>query len=171
MKLFSATSQNLPAILNIVSDAQSYLASLNIDQWQDGYPQQHIIENDISNQECFIVQNELNKTLGTAMFTRNKEPTYATIEGNWLTDDNAIYGVIHRMAVSNEFRNQGVAKFIFNACEQKLKTDMIKSMRIDTHEDNKGMQGLLNKLGYTYCGVIYLANGDKRLAYEKLIKN
>lgn len=25
--------------------------------------------------------------------------------------------------------------------------------RIDTHANNKPMQGLLNKLGYIYCGV------------------
>ena len=42
-------------------------------------------------------------------------------------------------------------------------------MRIDTHEENLGMQGLLKKLGYHHCGVIYLENNDKRLAFEKLI--
>jgi hypothetical protein len=43
-------------------------------------------------------------------------------------------------------------------------------MRIDTHEDNMGMQQLLKKLGYSYCGVIFLGNEDKRLAFEKLFK-
>jgi hypothetical protein len=28
---------------------------------------------------------------------------------------------------------------------------------------------LLKKLGYVFCGMIYLENSDKRLAYEKLI--
>ena len=42
-------------------------------------------------------------------------------------------------------------------------------MRIDTHVDNTGMQNLLLKLNYNYCGIIYLENGDLRLAYEKLI--
>ena len=92
-----------------------------------------------------------------------------TIEGNWKTKNNATYGVIHRMAVSNKFRGKGIAKFIFFQCEQFLKQNNIKSMRIDTHEKNLGMQGLLKKLGYHYCGVIYLENNDKRLAFEKLI--
>ena len=43
-------------------------------------------------------------------------------------------------------------------------------MRIDTHEQNHGMRTLLKTLNYNYCGVIYLENGDKRLAYEKLIQ-
>jgi RimJ/RimL family protein N-acetyltransferase len=42
-------------------------------------------------------------------------------------------------------------------------------MRCDTHKDNKIMQHTLEKNGYKYCGVIYLDNGDARVAYEKLI--
>jgi hypothetical protein len=33
------------------------------------------------------------------------------------------------------------------------------------------MQSLLKDLKYSYCGEIYLQNGDKRLAYEKLIQS
>ena len=41
-------------------------------------------------------------------------------------------------------------------------------IRIDTHEDNVVMQNLLKKLGFKFCGIIHLKNGDKRLAYEKI---
>jgi hypothetical protein len=75
------------------------------------------------------------------------------------------------MAVTNEFRKKGIAKFIFEQCEQQLLQNNIMSMRIDTHEDNLVMQSLLKKLKYLYCGVIYLDNGDKRLAYEKCLNN
>ena len=30
------------------------------------------------------------------------------------------------------------------------------------------MQHNIEKHGFTYCGIIYLANGDARLAYQKL---
>jgi len=92
-----------------------------------------------------------------------------TIEGDWITKANATYGVIHRMAVANKFRNKGVAQFIFEQCEQLLLKNRVDSMRIDTHQDNLAMQALLTKLKYTYCGVVYLDDGDKRLAYEKRI--
>ena len=39
---------------------------------------------------------------------------------------------------------------------------------VDTHRDNAIMQHNIKKHGFTYCGIIYLANGDKRLAYQKL---
>ena len=42
------------------------------------------------------------------------------------------------------------------------------NIRIDTHKDNKIMQGLLERHGFSYCGIIYLLNGAPRLAYQRL---
>ncbi len=169
MKLVLSKISDLPQITSIIRDAQLFLASNGIDQWQDGYPDESIILNDISNKESYIIKNIEGDAMGIAMFSTKQEPTYLVIEGNWLTDDKSEYGVIHRMAVSSSHRGEGVAKFIFNTCEQLLVENNISSMRIDTHEGNKAMQDLLQKLGYIYCGIIYLDNGDKRLAYEKIL--
>ena len=170
MMTFLPTKEgDLSSVLKIIEEAQAYLKMQNIDQWQNGYPNETAILKDIKNTESYVVKSEDSSLLATAMFTTRNEPTYKRIEGQWLTKNNATYGVIHRMAVSNKFRGKGIAKFIFFQCEQNLKQNNIKSMRIDTHEENLGMQGLLKKLGYHYCGVIYLENNDKRLAFEKLI--
>ncbi len=169
MKFICAKKKDLSEIMHIIGQAQAYLASQHIEQWQNGYPNESAILKDIKNTESYVVKSEDSSLLATAMFTTRNEPTYKHIEGQWLTKNNATYGVIHRMAVSNKFRGKGIAKFIFFQCEQNLKQNNIKSMRIDTHEENLGMQGLLKKLGYHYCGVIYLENNDKRLAFEKLI--
>ena len=42
------------------------------------------------------------------------------------------------------------------------------NIRIDTHRDNRIMQHNIEKYGFTYCGIIYLANGDERFAYQRL---
>ena len=169
MKLQKSTLANIPAIMKIIADAQRYLASLNIDQWQDGYPDKEQIILDIENNDSYIVLNHTNKIIGTTVFTTKSEHTYNKIEGEWLTEKDAQYGVIHRLAVDNDYRKVGLAKFVFEQCENKLKLKGDKSMRIDTHRDNKGMQGLLTQLGYQYCGVIVLESGAERLAYEKLL--
>ena len=41
------------------------------------------------------------------------------------------------------------------------------NIRIDTHRDNRIMRHNIEKHGFAYCGIIYLANGDERLAYQK----
>ena len=42
------------------------------------------------------------------------------------------------------------------------------NIRIDTHRDNKIMQHNLAKYGFEYCGIIHIASGAERLAYQRL---
>ena len=169
MKLVPSTLENIPAIMAIVKDAQNFLANLKIDQWQDGYPDVSQITLDISNNDSYVILNEINDVMGTTVFTTKIEPTYQSIEGSWITNDDSTYGVIHRLAVGDPYRKLGLAKFVFDECENQLRAMDIKSMRIDTHRENKGMQRLLKVRGYEYCGVIYLESGAERLAFEKLV--
>ena len=169
MKIKLSKNVDIPKIMEIINDAKEYLASLHIDQWQNGYPNQAQIENDIKNNESYIVINDKDQIIATSMFTINPEPTYKIIEGNWIIDENKTYGVIHRMAIKKEFRKLGLAKFMFDEFHQQLKTKNIKSLKIDTHEENLGMQSLIKKLDYKYCGIIYTGYGAKRLAFEKII--
>ena len=39
-------------------------------------------------------------------------------------------------------------------------------LRIDTHEDNKVMQHVVEKMGFSRRGIIYVADGSPRIAYE-----
>jgi len=166
MRICNTTQKDLAAIMDIIHYAQRYLASLNIDQWQDGYPDEAQITNDINNEESYVVfDNDI--IIATYMFSTAGEPTYKVIDGNWLTDKETKYGVIHRIAVSESNTNKGIAKFIITYCEKQLISQGITSMRIDTHPDNLGMQHILKKLGYTYCGIITLERGGTRLAFEK----
>jgi len=169
MKIVPAQKTDLASIMKAIKCAQKYLAGLGIDQWQDGYPNEEIILKDIQNKESYLVINENNECTGTTMFSLRPEPTYNIIEGNWLTEGLVKYGVIHRMAVDDQFRSSGFSRFVFDYFENLLIEKGIISMRIDTHEDNQVMQGLLKKRGYHYCGIIYLESGSKRLAFEKLL--
>ena len=169
MKTRLSTFADVPEIMIIIEDAKTYLASQNIDQWQKGYPNTDQVKSDIKNGESYVVVSDDRVIMATSMFTINKEPTYKVIAGNWLVDENDIYGVVHRMAIKKEFRTFGLATFMFHAFHIQLLEKKIKSLKIDTHEENFGMQSLIKKLGYQYCGVIYTGYGDKRLAFEKVI--
>jgi ribosomal protein S18 acetylase RimI-like enzyme len=169
MKIQHSTLDHIPAIMEIIQEVKNHLASLHIDQWQNGYPNAEQIENDIKNGESYVVLNEENQIIATSMFTTNKEPTYKIISGKWKVDETEVYGVVHRMAIKNECRKLGLATLLFNEFHQQLKNRNIQSLKIDTHEENLGMQGLIKKLGYQYCGIIYTNYNAKRLAFEKII--
>jgi ribosomal protein S18 acetylase RimI-like enzyme len=167
MKLVPSTLADVPTIMKIIGDAQRYLAHLKIDQWQDGYPTEEQIRLDIANNDSYVIIYE-SKLIGTTVFTFKNELAYNQLEGEWLTQKDATYGVIHRLAVDDDYRKTGLAKFVFDECEKMVAQNNIESLRIDTHRDNKGMQHMLKKRGYSYCGVIILESGDERLAFEKM---
>jgi GNAT superfamily N-acetyltransferase len=169
MQIKRSTFDNIPAIIEIINDAKEYLASSQIDQWQNGYPNAMQIEQDILKRESYVVLNDKNQIVATSMFTTNPEPTYENIDGKWIYEETKKYGVIHRMAIKKEFRKFGLATLLFEEFHLQLKRNNIKSLKIDTHEDNKAMQTLIKKLGYQYCGIIYTSYKAKRLAFEKVI--
>ncbi len=169
MTIRLSKTEDIPDIMIIIDDAKTYLASQNIDQWQNGYPNTEQVKNDILKDESYVVINDENQIIATSMFTTNSEPTYKIIDGNWIIDESHKYGVIHRMAIKKEFRKFGLATFMFHEFHSILLKKNIESLKIDTHEDNLGMQSLIKKLGYKYCGVIYTSYNAKRLAFEKVI--
>lgn len=59
----------------------------------------------------------------------------------------------------------GITGAIFDWCEK-----ICPNIRIDTHRDNRIMQRVLTKNGFTYFGLIYLKSGAERLAYQRVGK-
>ena len=155
-------------VVEIYELAKAGMRDMGINQWQDGYPNAETFAADI-NKDISVVMEKDGEVVGTAAAYIGHEPTYDEIfEGEWLTD-NKIYGIIHRIAVDPTKRGAGVASSAMSYVYEMCKEKGITSMRCDTHKDNKIMQHTLEKNGYRYCGVIYLENGDPRVAYEKLI--
>lgn len=91
-------------------------------------------------------------------FAIEEDPTYKMIyKGQWLNDKP--YGVVHRIASAGTVRGAGEFCLTWAISQSK-------NLRIDTHEDNVVMQRLLGKLRFQYCGIIYLKNGEPRLAFQ-----
>ena len=169
MRLQLSTSSNIHNILQIINDAKVYLKSKDIDQWQNGYPNQTQIEQDIANNESYVLINDENQVIATSMFSIRPEPTYKLIDGAWKINEKEKYGVIHRLAIDKNYRKKGIASYVLKEFHQKLMKQQIRSLKIDTHEDNHEMQHLVKKLGYVYCGIIFTEYNAKRFAFEKVI--
>ncbi|WP_279232760.1 GNAT family N-acetyltransferase [Intestinibacter bartlettii] len=104
--------------------------------------------------------------VATTVISFAKEKSYENIlDGKWIT--NGDYGVIHRIAVDNTHKGKGLSHKIIKYAEEVCKQNNIHSIKVDTHEDNILMQSLLKKNGFEYCGIVYLEDGGKRVAFEK----
>ena len=146
-------------IMPLFSRARDYMEQTgNPNQWINGYPSEEQILKDIADDSSFVCRNAERKIIATFCFRIGVDPTYARIDnGNWLNDNP--YGVIHRLASDGTVK--GIALQCFDWCFQQIKT-----IRVDTHADNKVMQHLFLKYGFQYCGIIYTHNGTERLAYQ-----
>ena len=184
MVIRQATPADIPALRPVFEAAKAIMrADGNHDQWSaPGFPDDSLLLRDIARGGGFVIEISLRDPLGlgrndktivisseaeggveksiVAYFALlpSPEPTYDIIDGAWLTDGP--YGVIHRMASYPEVH--GIFSTIIDYA-----TSRFAHLRIDTHRDNRIMQHLIEKHGFTYCGIIWLEDGAERLAYER----
>ena len=159
MTIRKSKMTDLDTIMEIYAYARAYMKeSGNPNQWFDTHPRREVIEVDITSGLSYVcVDGE--KIAAVFYFNVEIEPTYSNIDGGWLNDEP--YGVVHRIARGPEGRGAGA--LCLNWCSAQH-----PNIRIDTHKDNAAMLKLLEKLGYVYCGIIWLENGDERMAFQKL---
>lgn len=155
-----ATKADLSAAAEIYDNARKFMKEQgNPDQWPGDYPNQQDVAEGIEGGTSFVCE-ENGEVIATFHFeTKADDPTYRRIyEGKWKND--APYAVIHRIAV--KYHGRGIIDFCFKECFK-----CFPNIKIDTHRDNIPMQKCLLRCGFEYCGIIYLENGDERLAYQK----
>ena len=153
-----AERADLPRILEIYAYARDFMEKTgNPDQWKKSHPPREMLEADIQAGDLYVVENQ--GIRGVFAYFSEPDPTYANIEGGvWL--DDSPYGTIHRIAGDG-------SGGVFGAALDFARMQN-SHVRIDTHEDNKVMQHILQKHGFQRCGMIYLANGEPRTAFEKV---
>ncbi len=157
------TERDFDTVMRIYARARAFMAENgNPNQWgPTNWPPEALIHADIAAGNSYVCTED-GRVIGTFFFVSGEdiEPTYADItEGAWL--DDSPYGVVHRIAADGTVKGTGAfcIEWAYARCGH---------LRIDTHGDNRVMQGLLDKLGFVHCGTIYVREDhDPRLAYEK----
>ena len=162
MIIRNALISDFENISTVFEHAKKYMRENgNMKQWADGYPYPETIRKDIDEGICYVCEVE-KSIVGVFTLFDGPDPCYERIIGEqWLNDKP--YGVIHRIAVA---RNRGgVASRCIEFCEERY-----DNLRIDTHEDNKPMRNFLTKRGFVERGIIFLENGEERIAFHKVVR-
>lgn len=160
MNIRKSTSQDLPQILNLYKIAREFMKNNETPTvggpLPGGFHCGKCVKQGIS-----YVCEENGKIVGTFVFFMGEDPTYRVIENGAWHSDQKPYGVIHRVASDGETKGVTRAAFTFGM-------ERSGYLRIDTHRDNKPMQGALKKFGFQECGIIHLERGDERIAFDCL---
>ena len=170
----------LDEIMKIFDKARQYMREKgNRNQWINGYPSRRLITEDIEKGQLFVclsgeydedtsgnAERQTGRDDGSAdgkihgvfAFSLGEDPTYNVIEGGrWLNDEP--YGTIHRMA------SDGVISGLLQK-SMPFCLSMTDNVRIDTHADNEPMLSAVGRYGFKRCGVIYVADGSPREAFQ-----
>ena len=163
---FRATKTHLNDIMEIIGQAKRRMKEQGLDQWQDGYPNEAAILNDIKHKQghFFVKRFEL---AAYAAIVFDKDPYYEKIDGQWLSDGEP-YVTVHRLAVHDNALGFDMARHALKFAERCARAKHVHWFRIDTHHDNLPMRNLIRDFGFTFCGVVQVRDG-KRMAYEKRV--
>lgn len=157
-----AVTDDIDDIMPLYENAKKFMRhSENNSQWTGGYPARCNIMDDIRRKQLYIGTDNEGRVAVAFAFIRGKDPTYAKIyDGKWL-DDNLPYGTIHRIASSGRY-----SRMLARCVEYCL--TMERSIRLDTHADNRPMQQAALRIGFRRCGIIHIADGSPRIAFQLL---
>ena len=162
-KIRLSTPADIPTLLHLAREAKETMRrSGNMEQWTDNYPSAEVFLSDIERGGSYLISDgRTGQPVATFAFLPGPDPTYTRIDGAGWTDWESPYYVIHRIASLPTERGimQTILEYAFSRTH---------NIRIDTHRDNVIMRHLMQKHNFTYCGIIYLANGDERLAFQRL---
>lgn len=151
-----AAAADLPRIEEIYAYARQFMARTgNPNQWGTTNPPTAQLVEDIAEGKLYVI--EFDEIHGVFYFSLGDDPTYGVVEdGSWASD--APYGTIHRIAGDGSGDIVGTAV----AFARRI----ISHLRIDTHHDNRVMQHVVEKQGFVRRGIIHIADGSPRIAYE-----
>ena len=164
-----ANKNDIKDIMKVVASAQTFLKEEGVDQWQNNYPNEEVLIRDINNKNLYVYEFD-DKVVGFCAIIFGIDVTYNKIyNGKWLGENNN-YVTIHRIATLKEYRKHNIASEFVLYTKKLAQERNLESIRIDTHKDNVAMNSFLLKNGFVKCGIIYLLDGNERLAYELIIK-
>jgi ribosomal protein S18 acetylase RimI-like enzyme len=164
MQTRKAVASDLQAILTIYQNAIEHLNHQGIAQWDNIYPDQAIIQDDLENGFSYvcIVDEQI-----ASVFAVNQsyDPEYES--GNWRYPE-ASFAVIHRLCVSPSFQHQGIGHQTMLAAEAVIQGMGFETVRLDAFSQNPAALKMYGRLGYQEAGTVYFRKGRFILMEKKL---
>lgn len=159
--------EDLPQLRALFDGCAKTIATWGIDQWQDGYPQNEVILQDIAEGKGYAFR-ESGKILAAFTVFADGDPFYVSL-GTDFWGDGKKHLALHRVAVDPALRQRGIGRAILDAAAVMAREAGCASMRIDTHRGNVPMRTMLEHYGFQLCGDMILPGGLPRVGYRYLL--
>ncbi len=148
MEIRMAYPNEIKRIMEIIQDAKESLAQRQVDQWQDGYPDEEIIFEDILESRGYVAVEDQEVVAYAAVYKGNEAAYNEIYDGKW-EHDNYMYVTFHRVAVAKEAAGKGVAqkKLLVGLKQLAQKEALTTALRKIKHTKN---QQISQAFSHTY---------------------
>ena len=161
-----AQAQDVAECYRIIDEGRMFQKEQGFIEWTDDYRNEQTILDDIDAEKGYILTSD-HRIAGYMCIDFSGEPAYAKIEGAWNSEQP--YAVVHRMAFRKEYRGCGLSGIAWPLIEKLCISKGVNYIRVDTDFPNKRMQHILEKNGFSRCGIV-IFQGIGKLAYDKMLR-
>ena len=159
-----AGMDDLDAIARLVERAVSRMERAGIHQWDSMYPAKEDFIHDILKNE--LRAGVVNDSIAV-VYAVNQECDEQYKNGEWQYTGGRFH-VIHRLCVSPDFQNRGIARAALTRIEAESASLGMKSIRLDVFSENPYALRLYSSHGYHQVGFANFRKG-KFFLMEKLL--
>lgn len=160
----SAREEDLPAVLNIFFGAVRLMRSKGIGQWDEFYPDQAILSEDICRKEMFLLEED---GIPVSAFVLNGEQMEEYGAVPWKFSGQNVR-VIHRLCVDASKQGRGLGKLSLLCAEEILRDRGCGVVRLDAYSKNPAALKLYESSGYRRAGKMMIRKG-LFYCYEKIL--
>jgi GNAT superfamily N-acetyltransferase len=158
------TTADFNAVVQIYKNAVRALIENNIYQWDELYPDEHILLDDIAKGAMYAALHEGNVV---SVFVLNREYPEQYLEGKWRCGDN--YIILHRLCVNPRYQRKGVGTRTMLQIEELAKEQGFSALRLDAFSENPFALKIYEKLNFSKTGEVKARKGTFYL-FEKALK-
>lgn len=161
-----ALPSDISGVMAVVEESRKIMQECGNFQWDENYPLREHFEQDIIEGALYVI--EMNGVVaGLACLNGDVPEEYS--KALWQSGGEAL--VIHRMAVSPEFRGRGFGRMLLDFARKLAKEKGAISLRTDTFSGNIPMNTLFSKHGFRMAGAVELLGKKQQpfYCYEKIL--
>ena len=153
IELRKAELEDWDIVTDIYRQAIQEMNNKNIRQWDEIYPDDLILKEDILKKEMYV--GIVDKTIVSAVVI-NREFDEDYRAGHWQSD---CFAVVHRLCVHPAYQNKKIGRDTMSQVEVLLRSEGIRSIRLDTFSRNPYALNLYGVLGYEKVGEVNWRKG------------
>ena len=147
----NATIHDLEAIIQLKNQVKQHNKEIQLDIWQNDYPNKTLLEEDIQNQTGRILETADHKIIA-----------YASLEKTQQEYGNEAFGTtpslsFSRLMVDNTMHNQGIGTTFIQHMISETRNQNIHQMAITVDSFNENAIHLYKKLGFEKTGTLHFS--------------